>query len=513
MKRTDIYIALACFIAALALYIRTLAPGLLYGDSAELQTIAYSMGMGHPTGYPTYIFLAKAFTQIPIGEIAYRVNLFSGVAEALSVGLVYLITRMVGSTPAASIFASLLLAITPLFWKYGSIAEVYALSSAWLALILLVMLKWGESKNSIWLFIAGMFGGLSLGVHTLIIFTAPAILLYLALSPKTAGENIRSRVWPSFLGLLLGGAIYLSLFLYLDARNSPAGYYNTVVTPSLSLWGLSPADFASAPQRLAFLYFPPQFRGQFFAVHPNEVLARLWGFAREYSILLMFSLAGIISFFISLPNFPARPREGWLFITSLMAFISFASAYDVTDYVVYFIPSILILAICAGRGVQAIVSIIGSTQKHQQITTIIVFLVCSLIGLAPLSANLPNAIANRMPPGLDEKQTYGFQYPGNYKLKAEKIVSSLEDNAIVFTDWDRVYDLYYVSNVLHGRSGMDFHEIFPQKDVNLPATSMLAYIDQNIANRPIYFTKYPASLIDLYNVVPVETGLYKVERK
>jgi len=513
MKRSDIIIAAICFTAAFTLYVRTLAPGLLYGDSAELQTIAYTMGMGHPTGYPTYIFLAKAFTQIPIGEIAYRVNLFSAFAAALSIGLIYLISRMIGLTSAASIFAALLLAITPLFWKYASIAEVYALSSAWLALIIFAVLQWAESKNRNWLFIAGILGGLSLGIHTLIVFSAPAILLYLVISPIIAGENIRSRVLPALFGLLLGCVVYLSLFLYIDARNSPAGYYNTVVTPSLSIWGLSPADFASAPQRLAFLYFPPQFRGQFFAVHPNEVLTRLLDFSKEYYILLIFSFAGIVSFFIPLPNFPARPREGWLFITALIAFVTFASAYDVADYFVYFIPSILILAICAGRGVQGIVSIAGSPSKHQQITTIIVFAVCYLIGLGPLTGTLPNAIRDRMPPGLDEKQTYGFQYPGNYKLKAKKIVDSLEDNAIVFTDWDRVYDLYYVSIVLQGRTNMDFHEIFPQKDVSLPAASMLDYINQNINDRPIYFTKYPASLTELYNIVPIEAGLYKVERK
>ena len=36
------------------LYVRTLAPSLLYGDSAEFQTIAYTLGIGHPTGYPLY---------------------------------------------------------------------------------------------------------------------------------------------------------------------------------------------------------------------------------------------------------------------------------------------------------------------------------------------------------------------------------------------------------------------------------------------------------------------------
>ena len=85
MKRTDPIMALGLFIASFVLYIRTLAPSLLFGDSAEFQTIAYTLGMGHPTGYPIYILLAKLFTIIPVGDVAYRVNLFSAFCAALTV--------------------------------------------------------------------------------------------------------------------------------------------------------------------------------------------------------------------------------------------------------------------------------------------------------------------------------------------------------------------------------------------------------------------------------------------
>ena len=77
MKRLDFAISLSLFSAVFTLYIRTLAPSLLYGDSAEFQTTAYTLGIGHPTGYPIYMLIAKLFTFLPVGEIAYRVNLFS----------------------------------------------------------------------------------------------------------------------------------------------------------------------------------------------------------------------------------------------------------------------------------------------------------------------------------------------------------------------------------------------------------------------------------------------------
>lgn len=53
LSSIDIWLALLIGLAALALYARTLAPSLLWGDSAEFQTLSYTLGMTHHTGYAT----------------------------------------------------------------------------------------------------------------------------------------------------------------------------------------------------------------------------------------------------------------------------------------------------------------------------------------------------------------------------------------------------------------------------------------------------------------------------
>ncbi len=74
------------------LYLMTLAPTILpldraFPDSAMLQMQAAVLGITHPTGYPTYLTLAHLFTYLPVGDVAYRVNLASAVFGALSVRL------------------------------------------------------------------------------------------------------------------------------------------------------------------------------------------------------------------------------------------------------------------------------------------------------------------------------------------------------------------------------------------------------------------------------------------
>jgi hypothetical protein len=76
----------------LILYVLTLAPGVLDGDSGEWQYMIPLVGVAHSTGYPLYIFLAKFFVSlVPFGSIAYRANLFSAVCAALAVGIFFLL--------------------------------------------------------------------------------------------------------------------------------------------------------------------------------------------------------------------------------------------------------------------------------------------------------------------------------------------------------------------------------------------------------------------------------------
>ena len=57
-------------------------PGVSFGDWAEAEMIPARLGILHPTGYPLYLFVNKAFTLLPIGSVAYRANLLSAVAAA-----------------------------------------------------------------------------------------------------------------------------------------------------------------------------------------------------------------------------------------------------------------------------------------------------------------------------------------------------------------------------------------------------------------------------------------------
>ncbi|MGC9023387.1 MAG: glycosyltransferase family 117 protein, partial [Chloroflexia bacterium] len=129
-------VALLAALAAGALYAAGAAPGLTlrYGgsDGGELAVAVYTLGIPHPTGYPTYVLLAQAVRLFPWGTFAGRLNLFSALAGALTVGLVALVAgelfpEETFSALVAALTAGLSLAVSGLFWSQALIAEVYAL--------------------------------------------------------------------------------------------------------------------------------------------------------------------------------------------------------------------------------------------------------------------------------------------------------------------------------------------------------------------------------------------------
>ena len=518
MKHANPVAASLLFLTSFALYVRTLAPSLLFGDLAEFQTIAYTLGIGHPTGYPIYTLLAKIFTFLPVNDIAYRVNLFSAFCAALTVILVYLIIRKLDAGIIPAIFGSVTIGFAPLFWKHASIAEIYALSAACLAFILFAVVEWKDSNNPRWLFFAGLVGGLSLGIHTTVALAGLAVLVYLGLSfffPLSTTEDQRKKkgILSGFYGVTIGIVIFLASFLFLDHLNSPAGYYNTVVRPSLSVWNMTPADFDSPFERLAFLYFPPQFKGQFFNVPSNEVMSRLKDFAAQASWNLWLGALGIVLLLVPRKDSPHRWSEAILLTLAFVTFLTFAATYNVYDFYVYYIPAIVVLAVLVGVGVNAIIGIFALIPKLPRVAPFAFGILILIVGLVPSKSEIITSWKEHIPPGLEGWEVYFFQSPEARKLEAEQIVNRIEDNAIIFTDWDYVYDFYYVAHILQGRTEMNFHETFPQEGVTQFADSAIAYIEANIDTRPIYFSERPSQLAAKYEITRAGSSLFRIGRK
>ncbi len=146
----DRLIAWGLGLAALALYGMTAAPTVatVFDDSLEFQVVLPTLGIAHPTGYPLYTLLGWLCTRLwPFGDAAYRANPFSALAAALTVALLYrLLVRVTGARIPA-LLATVLFAISPLWWSQATLAEVYALHGLFVVALWLVAFDEGPRSR------------------------------------------------------------------------------------------------------------------------------------------------------------------------------------------------------------------------------------------------------------------------------------------------------------------------------------------------------------------------------
>jgi len=69
-------------------------------------------------------------------------------------------------------------------------------------------------------------------------------------------------------------------------------------------------------------------------------------------------------------------------------------------------------------------------------------------------------------------------------------VSNLPANAIVFTEWNTLYPLYYVAHIEQFRPDLTFIETKPRSDSRGLAASVVEYVKANLNNHPIFFSDY-----------------------
>jgi hypothetical protein len=213
--------AVACALIAFAVYLRTLAPTVMWYDMGEFATGAYVLGIGHNTGYPLFMLLGKLFTLLPVGDIAYRINLMSAFFGALTVLMVYLTVYGLTRARRAAFISALTIGFTSTLWSNATWAESYDLNAFLSILILYLVFAWMRSDREVTLRAAFLILGLGLGNHRLILVVVPA-MLYLMWHQGRGREGAwASSRWLALVGFFLMG-FAVNVYLPLRAAQHPA---------------------------------------------------------------------------------------------------------------------------------------------------------------------------------------------------------------------------------------------------------------------------------------------------
>ncbi|MEO8288553.1 MAG: DUF2723 domain-containing protein [Chloroflexota bacterium] len=343
LRYAPIIVGIILTVTAAILYIYTLAPSVMPGDYAEFQFSAAILGVPHPTGYPLYILLGKLFTLLPVGDVAYRVNLSSAVYMAGAVGLLYAVAvkllRLAGLGRAwwAAAVGAALFAVSPTPWSMSLVARSYALNALLVGCVLYALISWRTTGRAGW-FYATLFAiGLSMVHHGTTYLLLPAYGLYLLLVEIERRRKHTDTKLPArwALGVLsfLGGFSPMLFLVYRFVWGSP--YY----------WG-NPSTWKDFFNLLTGGPFHNQVLG--FGNDLGTQLGRIAFGINELSI--QYTPVGIAVGLLGIGAlWRYRRAEAGLFILMLLFNFAFSMNYSLVGYL-YFIPTYLLWGIFTGVG-------------------------------------------------------------------------------------------------------------------------------------------------------------------
>ncbi|MCD6289412.1 MAG: DUF2723 domain-containing protein [Anaerolineae bacterium] len=338
-SRLDVELALGLGLISLILYVRTAAPSVvaLFDDTLEFQLVLPTLGIAHPTGYPLYTLLGYLFTRLPLGEMAYRVNLFSAIMGAAAMGTSYMAARELTGRRLAAALTTVHIATIPAWWSQTTIAEVYALHGFIQMSLLWLMLRWVHGKGALWP--AGLALGLGLAHHRMILLLLPAMLVWLA--SRLVEQRHRRIQW---IRALAAAGTPLLLYAYLPLRGRvttslDGTYHNTWA----GFWA-----WVTARGYSVFLTGNPFHveRNPHFYLALIERQLGWWGIA--------LALLGMGALLAGRGNRRRARWDGLALIAALATTYGFGLAYRVADVEVFFIPAFLCTGLAVAEGLAAL---------------------------------------------------------------------------------------------------------------------------------------------------------------
>ncbi|MEO5885738.1 MAG: DUF2723 domain-containing protein [Candidatus Limnocylindrales bacterium] len=404
-------------------YLRTLLPGMAFGDWGEMQTVPHVLGVAHPTGYPTYIVLSWLAQLAPIGSVAFRSNLLSAGLVAVALGVTVAIQLRLGVRPLIAAGASLALGAVGTVWAAATVAEVNPLHLLFVALLLHRAMVWEERRAPRDLVLGGLLLGLAAGNHLLILFVAPLIVAYVLWVGR---REIAAD--PRILALTVAaGLVGLSTYLYipLAASQSPVLAYNHPVTLDAVLWLVS----------------GEQFRGQFGFLSPTglsdlvSALPALWSLAIDQAtpILPILGAAGL-----GLLG-RRRPALGLTLIGILVLDVYIWANYLRLEH--YLLVGWLVIALGAAAALEAVAQALDGRLPWSRTPSMV------------RAGTLVGAAAVVLAAGLAATNWQGADRSADRTAETyvDAVLAALPPDAAILSEWDASTPLWHASFVLSRR--------------------------------------------------------------
>jgi len=474
------WVSTFAFAAPFVLYLRTMAPTIYNLDSAELTTAAATGGLVRATGYPLYLVIGRLWSQLPMGDVGYRMNLLSAVCGALTVMLAERILRRLGVGVWARLAAVGLLAVAQFFWALSLIAEVYTLHTAILAGVILALVRWSEQPTPARLALATFLVGIGFGNHVATVLAAPGCVWFVLNAEPRKALEARSLALAA-AGLAAGLAIYLYL---------PLVYWTR---PEFNYVGWFDAAGQFEPVNLAtfeglwWLVSGKVFADVMMAYTTPELIREIGHFGAE--LVRAFMIIGIGPGFVGIVVAWRRSRAlGGLLLLVFAISAGFYINYRVIDKDTMFLPAYLVWALWVGLGYQWLIDWAGQSSPAVRRSA-------GRGTVVALKAIMAGAVVFAVSwnwPLVDLSDDWSA------RVRGEKILELARPNALIVGWWGTVPIVEYLQQVEGQRRDVQAINRFLIRPDDLREL-----IEREVDRRPVYLDEVLEGLSASVKAVPV----------
>ena len=322
---------LLVLVCAVVLYGLSAGPDILWQDSGDAILRAWRGDLrgwlGLALSHPSYYLLAQLAAKLPVGEVAWRVNVFSAACSAVAVANVFLLVYLVTGRASGGVVAALTLGLGHTFWWHASVAEVYALLAVGITTEWLLLLRYLQTGRRRWLALLALAAGFNAANHLLAVFGLVGYVIILVWQTRRRQRGLID--WLTAVGCWLVGFIPM---LWLIVAQLRLGESVKAVAGSLL--------FGSGEQ-----YMP--------AVLNVGFSINLLAASCKY-VLLNFptpvALLGVVGL-VRLRRYQGCPGALYRLLVGLaVAWLVFAVRYRVPDQYAFFYPFYVVFAVLIGAG-------------------------------------------------------------------------------------------------------------------------------------------------------------------
>jgi hypothetical protein len=519
------------FAATLTIYLVCAAPGVLYGDSAELQAVALDGGVAHPTGYPTFVLLGRVFGSILGGEPAHRITVMSAVFGAASICAFITVLLKLGLPMWGAVSGALVYAMSFTFFWSSIRTEVYTVAIFMFFIGLWLSLHALEHPGPKRVAGAGLFLGLVLTGHLAFAPAVMVILIALVVARPAEGGSRTKYISVLAVTFISGLLPYLYLF-WADRAGYPMNYLQYTIEPAGNQYGLTAERFDDLWERIPWLIFGKESQPVIFLVHPRPMV---WQVLRVLSIEFIYHFGPVAIPLFLLGIYQALRklmRRSWLIFGIIIASAVFGAGFGPGRMLqIFIIPSTIGVAMTVSFGIWYLVERLAGDPAVSDgpggrrltcrayvllaaVTCSIIFLPHSLRIFLEDSRTFPGDFKMQVE-GEPEIDTFvprldDFREPRQY---GERVLRQIPEGSLVVGKWKEIMTLYY----LHYIEG-------ERPDISLEPYDVAHYIRLNrwqdkhdIVSRPIVFLRHPSELqvdvteVDTF-VVNGDEAIYILDR-